>query len=60
MIVKILKSIGSFLLWVFLWPGSLVLKKINLTIEEDGGILRSFVNMCVWGVVVIFIVASYN
>lgn len=40
-------------IWIFFAPGNYVLKKAGITIEEDGGILRSFVNMCVWGFLVI-------
>jgi hypothetical protein len=43
----------NFLIWIFFAPGNYVLKKADITIEEDGGILRSFVNMCVWGVLAI-------
>ncbi|MFK7903222.1 MAG: hypothetical protein AB8B49_10330 [Nitratireductor sp.] len=34
---------------IFLWPGDWVRQKVGMSVEEDGGILRSFVNMCVWG-----------
>ena len=37
------------LLKLFLLPGNLVIKWAGMTIEQDGGILRSFVNMCFWG-----------
>ncbi len=37
------------LLDVFLFPGNLMLRKCGISIEEDGGLFRSFVNMCVWG-----------
>lgn len=30
-------------------PGNLALRKLGVTVEEDGGIMRSFVNMCFWG-----------
>ena len=35
----------------FLYPGDIVIRKLGVSIEEDGGILRSFINMCVWGIV---------
>ncbi|MFD2205451.1 hypothetical protein [Kiloniella antarctica] len=35
----------------FLYPGDIIVKKLGVTIEEDGGILRSFINMCVWGII---------
>ena len=37
------------LLWLFLLPGDLVRQKLGITIEEDGGLIRSFINMCFWG-----------
>lgn len=39
----------------FFFPGSYVLRQLNITLEEDGGILRSFVNMCVWGTLALLI-----
>ncbi|WP_204248249.1 hypothetical protein [Kiloniella spongiae] len=44
----------TFLHWLevaFLFPGNVVVQKLGISLEEDGGILRSFINMCVWGVV---------
>lgn len=43
----------NLFLKLFFSPGNYVLKKAGITIEEDGGILRSFVNMCVWGILAI-------
>ncbi|MGB7286960.1 MAG: hypothetical protein WBC71_08515 [Salaquimonas sp.] len=37
------------LTYIFLLPGDLVRRQLKMTVEEDGGILRSFINMCVWG-----------
>lgn len=45
--------------WVvrlFLAPGDLVRRRLGITVEEDGGIIRSFVNMCVWGLVTVIAV----
>jgi hypothetical protein len=41
----------NFILTVFLYPGNLALQKCGISIEEDGGLFRSFINMCVWGAV---------
>jgi len=44
----------TFLHWLetaFLFPGNIVVQKLGISVEEDGGILRSFINMCVWGIV---------
>ena len=35
------------LLTVFLFPGSMVLQRCGIRVEEDGGLFRSFVNMYV-------------
>lgn len=47
------------LVTIFLWPGDCVRRKIGMSVEEDGGILRSFVNMCVWGTLVTWIALNY-
>jgi len=39
------------LLYVFLLPGSLAIKAVGITLEEDGGIFRSMINMLFWGTV---------
>lgn len=44
-------SILNLILRLFLFPGNLVLQKCGISIEEDGGLFRSFINMCVWGAV---------
>lgn len=41
----------QMLLDVFLFPGNLMLRKCGISVEEDGGLFRSFINMCVWGAV---------
>ena len=43
----------------FLLPGTLVLNWIGITLEEDGGVLRSFINMCFWGVVVVWVTLAF-
>lgn len=45
--------------YVLLLPGDIVRRKLGMTVEEDGGILRSFVNMCVWGAVLTGIALHY-
>jgi hypothetical protein len=34
---------------LFLLPGTLVLSALNISIENDGGVLRSLINMLFWG-----------
>ena len=41
----------DFIALAFLFPGDVVRKYAGISIEEDGGILRSFVNMVFWGVI---------
>lgn len=41
----------NILVKIFLFPGDLVRRKLGMTVEEDGGIIRSFVNMCIWGTI---------
>jgi len=40
---------------IFLLPGTLVINAANVSVEQDGGILRSFVNMIFWGIISVFI-----
>lgn len=44
-----LKRLGD----LFLLPGTLVLQSMGVSIEDDGGLFRSFINMCFWGVIVV-------
>lgn len=49
------KSLVGSLLALFLWPGDFVRRKLGIELEQDGGIVRSFVNMVVWGGVILFL-----
>jgi len=44
-----------FLTTLFLLPGTLVLKSLNISEEDDGGIFRSMINMIFWGIFVVII-----
>ena len=44
-----MKQLISLLAAGFFMPGTFVLDKMGVSIEDDGGILRSFINMCFWG-----------
>lgn len=44
-------AVLNFMLSLFLLPGNLALQKCGISIEEDGGVFRSFVNMCFWGAI---------
>ena len=54
-----MKRAAEVLLKGFLLPGTLVLQKLGITIDEDGGIVRSFFNMCVWGTVCLALALSF-
>ena len=47
------------LLWLFLLPGDLVRQMLGITVEQDGGLIRSFINMCFWGTVTLLIALKY-
>ena len=38
---------------LFLLPGTLVINAFGVSVEQDGGVLRSFVNMIFWGVLTV-------
>ena len=56
--MSILKSIFQMILKGFLLPGTMFLDRIGVSIEEDGGVMRSFINMCFWGVAVLWIMLT--
>ena len=41
--------ITKALLGLFFLPGNIVLSGLGISVKEDSGILRSFVNSCFWG-----------
>ena len=47
------------LLWLFLLPGDLVRRQLGITVEQDGGLIRSFINMCFWGAITLLIGLKY-
>ena len=49
--MKLLRPVLSLL---FL-PGNLVLHSLGISVEEDSGVLRSFVNSCFWGLIALLI-----
>ena len=53
-----MKVIIEFLMKGFFMPGTVVLNKMGVRIEDDGGILRSFINMCFWGTIGLFVALS--
>ena len=48
-------AILRFLTKLFLLPGTLALKSLNITEQDVGGIFRSLVNMIFWGILIVII-----
>ncbi len=40
-------------------PGTLVLNRLGVSVEEDGGIIRSFINSCFWGAICLGIALQF-
>lgn len=40
-----------FLAAMFLLPGTIALKMVGLSVDDDGGIFRSLINMIFWGII---------
>ncbi|MEP1209296.1 MAG: hypothetical protein ABJM29_05640 [Rhizobiaceae bacterium] len=47
------------LLNLFFLPGNVVLRSLGISVEEDSGIIRSFVNSSFWGAITLAIVLNY-
>lgn len=45
--MSVLRALTS----LFLLPGTLILSALNISVENDGGIFRSLINMIFWGFV---------
>jgi FtsH-binding integral membrane protein len=56
--MSILKTVLKTILKGFLLPGTMFLSRIGVSIEEDGGVMRSFINMCFWGIILMWIVLT--
>ncbi|WP_017932281.1 hypothetical protein [Robiginitomaculum antarcticum] len=46
----------NFLATMFLLPGTIVLKMVGVSVDDDGGIFRSLINMIFWGILSAMIV----
>lgn len=44
---------------LFLLPGTLVLSLFNISVEDDGGIFRSLINMLFWGFIGALVVLMF-
>ena len=40
-------------------PGTLFLNRLGISFEEDGGIIRSFINSCFWGAICLAIALQF-
>ena len=49
----------SIVLKILFWPGDFILRKIGVSVDEDSGIFRSFINASVWGIVTLPIALHY-
>lgn len=49
----------KMLLAILFLPGTLILKWLNISVEEDSGIVRSFINASVWGTLCLAIALKY-
>ena len=47
------------LLNLFFLSGNIVLKGLGISVEEDSGVIRSFINSSVWGAVTLAIALQY-
>ena len=47
------------LLSLLFLPGNLVLRGLGISVEEDSGVIRSFINSSVWGAVTLAIALQY-
>ncbi len=53
-----MKLLGLLTTLLFL-PGTLVLNHLRISVDEDGGIIRSFINSSFWGAVVLGVALKY-
>lgn len=44
---------------IFLFPGTLLLGTLNISVENDGGVFRSLINMIFWGTVGVFVALPF-
>lgn len=44
---------------IFMLPGDVVRRLLGLSVENDGGLIRSFVNQAFWGTVVVVVALRY-
>jgi len=47
------------LVTLFLLPGTIVLSMLNISVESDGGVFRSLINMIFWGLVCVLVALPF-
>ena len=53
--MTIIRALTNFM---FL-PGTIVLSMLGVSVEEDSGILRSFINSVFWGTIILLIALAW-
>lgn len=53
--MTLIKGLGAF----FLLPGTLVLRALDISVEADGGVFRSLINMIFWGFICVLFAIAY-
>jgi hypothetical protein len=44
---------------ILFWPGDFVLRKIGISVDEDSGIFRSFINASICGILALALVLHF-
>ncbi len=52
-------NIFKWITTVVFFPGNVAIKLLDLNTESDGGIFRTMINTCFWGVVALIYVANF-
>lgn len=52
-------AFARFLAALFLLPGTLVIQSLGVTVENDGGIFRSLINMLFWGFIGVLVLLPF-
>lgn len=49
----------KFLATLFLLPGTLAIRALDISVENDGGIFRSLLNMIFWGIIGVMVMLPF-
>ncbi len=53
--MKLLKMLTA----LFLLPGTIILSLLGISIENDGGVFRSLINMIFWGFIAVMVALPF-